>query len=341
MFQFQIKIVIILFVYLITCQIFKIHSFDSIYTYPLGKNIEVMEIAANQLSGVKGNVGYASGHPDLLYDSFLIKGCRNSYIDIPIPTGRITGDIALVLFVYPQAPLQGTILHYKASTWSTDNSDIKISLAGSTLLVSFTGGNGTIDYGTVSFPGKIGSDQWIALSLSRDKSNGKLAITINSTVLLDDDKSYPDDVQTALPGTLRIGGSQDVESRYFNGRITCLNVLNNVFNKPNEIQKIQATCSTGNWPITNSTVTDSCTATKGFYKVNINDKSPNSSISTLNMMSTASSIQCADLCSRTLNCKSFVIHETNKICKLFDKNYEYDLQSYPGAKYYTFKDECC
>ncbi|KAK3608400.1 hypothetical protein CHS0354_035399 [Potamilus streckersoni] len=122
-----------------------VHSIDSTYTYPLWKNIEVMEIAGNQLSGVKGNVGYASGHPDLQYDSFLIKGCRSSYIDIPMPSEPITDDIALVLFVYPQAPLQGTLLHYNASNWSIVIRDIKMALNGSTLLVSFTGGNGAVD----------------------------------------------------------------------------------------------------------------------------------------------------------------------------------------------------
>ncbi|KAK3608402.1 hypothetical protein CHS0354_035401 [Potamilus streckersoni] len=181
----------------------------TIYTYPLGKNIEVMDISANQLSGIKGNVGYASGQPDLQYDSFLIKGCRRSYIDIPMPIGSITDDIAFVLFVYPQAPLQGTILHYKSANWSNLNSDIKVTLNGSSLLVSFTGGNGTIDYGTMS-PGLIGSDQWSAISISRDQSNGKLSIIINS--LLAEDDSFPDRFDTVLPGTLRIGGSQDIES---------------------------------------------------------------------------------------------------------------------------------
>lgn len=129
----------------------------------------------------------------------------------------------------------GALFHYKSEDSSSDLREVKVVLISQHLQMTRILSTSETNIGNSSE--FIPLNTWYYISVGVDRSNGKLKIEKDESNILDLDDNFASDVDFALPGTLRIGGTFDYSHPRLTGYVTCFSFhISNLLPKKTDSQ---------------------------------------------------------------------------------------------------------
>ncbi|XP_070207301.1 uncharacterized protein [Littorina saxatilis] len=282
--------------------------------------------------------------PHLKFD-----GSLPSYLGVPVNDSVFAGDFTIVLFVKAEQPAEGVLLDYTSSDPSAqglsriqiafdNDSSLEVSLWSAT-----DGGPSLCDHLVISNPFNDSTD-WKKLVVKRKLSTEKLEVRVDGAALATARYNCSGGEGRGSLGRMNIGGRRDVgrgrAGAGFRGSLKCLRILESVFNIPWHY----GTCEQFTDDVPQNAqdcLLEKNMREKGFCLVAKGTQPDASAHPPIRSVETLSVVACAEMCLRTVNCKSFVItagQTSRKGCDMYDYVTHINTVNSAGKKYYELKN---
>lgn len=190
--------------------------------YPFNNQFKTRDAIGKAPEGVASNVVLAQGYKGEVSGSYQFQGNANSYIEIPNNENGvldIKGSITILAKVFIQQ--RGPLFNYKIDGWGVHFWIVN----GPKLFVRVTKRD-NLGF-TTHLETSLQKNQWKSLGFSYDSSSGVVSLWVDGNQAASNNIGKFD---IATNYAIRIGAKKG-DTRYFKGRIACIQIYNMALNK--------------------------------------------------------------------------------------------------------------
>ena len=200
--------------------------------YPLNSKHRANPVSPNNVPpGKTVGVTLADGPDGEPGGSYAFSGTSGSFIEIP-SSSKLDTRYSLTAMIYPEGA--GPIVHYSLSVWGNH---MWVTTASYSQLY-WSPNNRATNLGDPIKSDQLKASQWNYIAATYDYSNGMSALWIEGRKVHEKNVGK---YETGTDQLIRMG-AVDFDSRYFKGRISCLQIYDRALAE-DEMMAVKSKCS--------------------------------------------------------------------------------------------------